>query len=166
MPTEEISFLREMVRRRAYLVRQRTKLRVKTRDCLVYNSIKRDDNEDSSKTSSKGLFTRDGISWLKSLNLEPINMYLRLIDALDREIKTLSHELKERASEDDDVKLLTTIPGIVYYSALLIKSEIGDIDRFPSGEKLCSYAGLVPSIYSSGDHARYGSITKQGSKWL
>jgi transposase len=50
-------------------------------------------------------------------------MYLRLIDALDREIKTLSHELKKKVSDDDeDVKLLTTIPGIGYYSALLIKS--------------------------------------------
>jgi transposase len=28
-------------------------------------------------------------------------------------------------------KLLVTIPGIGYYSALLILTEIGDIDRFP-----------------------------------
>ena len=64
------------------------------------------------------------------------------------------------------MKLLTTIPGIGYYSALLIKSEIGEIDRFPNGEKLCSYAELAPSIRSLGTHARHGSITKQGSKWL
>jgi transposase len=163
MPDEEISSLREMVRRRAYLVRERTKFRVKIRDCLVYNGIKR---KDGSEGSSKGLFTIDGVNWLQSLNLEPISMYLRLIQALDREINVLSNELKEKASDNEDVKLLTTIPGVGYYSALLIKSEIGEIDRFPSGEKLCSYAGLVPSIRSSGSRARYGSITKQGSKWL
>jgi transposase len=56
-------------------------------------------------------------------------MYLRLIEALDREINALSNELKEKASDDADVKLLTTIPGIGYYSALLIKSEIGEVDR-------------------------------------
>jgi Transposase IS116/IS110/IS902 family len=48
------------------------------------------------------------------------------------------------APKDDDVILLMTIPGIGYYSALLIKSEIGNIERFPDGEHLCPYAGLVP----------------------
>jgi transposase len=166
MPDEEISSLRETVRRRAYLVRERTKFRVKIRDCLVYNGMKRKEDEDSAGSSKKGLFTIDGVNWLRSLNLEPISMYLRLIEALDREINALSNELKEKASDDADVKLLTTIPGIGYYSALLIKSEIGEVDRFPSGEKLCSYAGLVPSVGSSGSHSAYGSITKQGSKWL
>jgi len=59
-----------------------------------------------------------------------------------------------------------TVPGIGYYSALLVKSEIGDINRFPFGEKLCSYAGLVPSTYQSGGMVRHGGITKEGSRWL
>ena len=42
-------------------------------------------------------------------------------------------------------KLLMTVPGIGYYSALLIVSEIGDINRFPDSYHLCSYAGLIPS---------------------
>jgi transposase len=164
VPPEEISSLREMVRRRAYLVRERTKLRVKIRDCLVYNGIRRTKDADSEE--SNGLFTIDGVKWLQSLNLEPVNMYLRILESLDREIDALSDVLKEKASDDEDVKLLTTIPGIGYYSALLIKSEIGEIVRFPKGEKLCSYAGLVPSVRASGGYAKYGSITKQGSKWL
>ena len=40
--------------------------------------------------------------------------------------------------------------GIGYYSALLIVSEAGDIDRFPDSYHLCSYAGLIPSTCSSG----------------
>jgi len=47
-----------------------------------------------------------------------------------------------------------------------IKSEIGNIERFPDGEKLCSYAGLVPSVSISGKYRRHGSITKEGSRWL
>ena len=70
------------------------------------------------------------------------------------------------AYEDEDVRLLTTIPGIGYYSALLIKSEIGDVTRFPSDERLCAYAGLVPSVHSSGSCTRYGPITREGSRWL
>ena len=47
-------------------------------------------------------------------------------------------------------KLLITVPGIGYYSALLIVSEVGDINRFPDSYHLCSYAGLIPSTHSSG----------------
>ncbi|MDG6934376.1 MAG: IS110 family transposase [Nitrososphaerota archaeon] len=93
-------------------------------------------------------------------------MYLRLIHTVHTEILVLSGTLKQMAPEDEDVRLLMTIPGIGYYSALLIKSEIGNVDRFPDGEHLCSYAGLVPSVRSSGRYARHGSITKQGSRWL
>ena len=59
-----------------------------------------------------------------------------------------------------------TVPGIGYYSALLIVSEIGDINRFPDSYDLCSYAGLIPSTRSSGGITHHGSITKTGSKYL
>jgi len=62
--------------------------------------------------------------------------------------------------------LLTTIPGISYYSALLIKAEIGDVNRFPNKFKLVSYAGLCPSIKQSGNKEIKGHITKQGSRML
>jgi transposase len=59
-----------------------------------------------------------------------------------------------------------TIPGMGYYSALLTKSEIGDVRRFRSAKQLCNYAGLVPSTYASGNTCFHGHITKQGSRWL
>src|SRR5688572_13895089 len=59
-----------------------------------------------------------------------------------------------------------TVPGISYYSALLILCEIVQIGRFKSAKHLCSYAGLVPSVYSSGSKSFHGRITKQGSRWL
>ncbi len=58
------------------------------------------------------------------------------------------------------------MPGIGPYSALLILSEIGDVHRFPDARRLCSYAGLVPSVHASGGKTRLGRLTKQGSKWL
>jgi len=59
-----------------------------------------------------------------------------------------------------------TIPGISFYSALLISSEIGDISRFPDSSSLVAYAGLAPSTHSSGGTTRHGAITKQGSPYL
>lgn len=59
-----------------------------------------------------------------------------------------------------------TIPGINYVTALTMISEIVDISRFATPEKLVSYAGLAPSQRSSGNTIRSGKITKQGSSWL
>jgi transposase len=157
-PNGEIANLREKVRRRAFLVRERVKLRVKVKSVLTYEGLK--------WPSDHGLFTQKGVEWLHGLNLEPIESYLRILKPLDEEIKLLSKELRGIAEDDEEVKLLRTIPGIGYYSAMLMKSEIGDIKRFPFGERLCSYAGLVPSTHASGKTVRHGGITKEGSRWL
>jgi transposase len=158
MPDAETALLRERVRRRAFLVRQRVKLRVKVKSVLTYEGLK--------WPSEYGLFTRKGVEWLHSFNVEPVESYLRLMGVFDDEIRLLNRQLRSLAEEDEDVKLLMTIPGIGYYSALLVKSEIGDVNRFSFGERLCSYAGLVPSTHASGKTVRHGGITKEGSRWL
>ena len=91
---------------------------------------------------------------------------MRILKPLDVEIRLLSNEPVGIAEGDEDVRLLMNIPGIGYYSAVLMKSEIGDVSRFPSGERFCSYAGLVPSTQASGGTVRNGDITKEGSRWL
>jgi transposase len=158
VPPDDIAALREKVRRRAFLVRMRSKLKVKVKAQLTINGIQ--------PPSEHGLFTSKGLEWLHSLQLDSVESYLPVISSLDIQVGKLSNELQKMAPQDEDVKLLMTIPGIGYYSALLVKSEIGNISRFPDGEKLCSYAGLVPSVSSSGGYTRHGSITKEGSRWL
>jgi len=62
--------------------------------------------------------------------------------------------------ENEETMLLTTI-RIGYFSALLIYAEVGDIKRFPNSKKLCSYAGLVPSIRQSGNKVITGKIARE-----
>jgi len=91
-----------------------------------------------------------------------VDCYLRLIEPLKSEVKFLSSRLKREAGNDPNVRLLTTIPGVGYYVALLVKAEIGDVRSLGSGDHLASYAGLVPSTRSSGGVERHGGITRQG----
>jgi transposase len=134
------------------------KLRVKIKSILTYEGVR--------WPSDNGLFTVKGVEWLRASRFEPVESYLRVLKPLDDEIRLLSKQLRGLAGKDEEVKLLMTIPGIGYYSALLVKSEIGDVNRFPFGDRLCSYAGLVPSTHASGNTVRHGGITKEGSKWL
>jgi transposase len=141
--------LRELVRHRTALVRMRTKLKKGIQISSKHCSLTHLYNEE-----------------LKELNDYRINGHLHLIESLDSEIKDVSKKILVFAKEDEMARLLMTIPGIGYYSALLIVSEIGDINRFPDSYHLCSYAGLVPSTHSSGGITYHGSITKRGSKHL
>ena len=159
IPTRETMDLRELVRHRAALVRMRTKLKNKIHSIMFMNGT-------SVSYVGTHTFTKGYIEKLKELNDYKINGYLRVIESVNDEINTVSKKILLLAEEDEMAKLLMTVPGIGYYSALLIVSEIGDINRFPDSYHLCSYAGLIPSTRSSGGITYHGSITKTGSKYL
>jgi transposase len=90
------------------------------------------------------------------LSYEVFSCLLRLTDA----------SLRFRAKDNPVVQLLISVPGIDVIAALYLIAEIGDPFRFPSPKKLAKYAGLVPSLYQSGERSRNGRITKAGRKLL
>jgi transposase len=65
---------------------------------------------------------------------------------LDCQTREVSAEIRSLVMEREDAMLLTSIHGAEYYNALSLIAEIGDVNKFPDSEKLCSYAGLVPSV--------------------
>ena len=91
--------------------------------------------------------------------LENINMNQKQTGTFETKIATISNE-------DERTRLVMTIPGISYVTALTIISEIVDINGFATAEKLVSYAGLAPSHRDSGETQKGGGITKRGSAWL
>ena len=110
-------------------------------------------------------FTLEGRVFLRNLKSPRIDSYLNVLNGLTEEVKNIDKGLK-KYEDIPEVKLLQTIPGIGLFSALLIYSEIGTIDRFPDSSKLLSYAGMIPSVRQSSDVIQYGHITHQGSKYL
>jgi len=81
-------------------------------------------------------------STLISMMLKQIQELLEKCTALEGQINTLLQQF--------DTKL-TTIPGIGPTLAATILSEIGDISRFSSADKLAAYIGVDPSVNSSGE---------------
>jgi transposase len=158
IPPRHIMDLREMVRYRASLVRARSSVKNKIHAILLMKGIK----------IKEGIkpFTRQFVEELKQIGDYRIDGYLHVIQSLNEEINEISNKIKHESTQDESAKLLMSIPGVGYYSALLISSEIGDINRFSDSHHLCSYAGLTPSTHSSGGVTYHGSITRTGSKYL
>lgn len=59
-----------------------------------------------------------------------------------------------------------TLPGVGIVTAVSMWAEVGDYARFSTPEKLCAFAGLVPTERSSGGVQKLGRITKAGSPIL
>jgi transposase len=69
-------------------------------------------------------------------------------------MRAVTLQIAKTACNEGDTRILTTMPGIDFYSAMIIASEIGDIKRFPTQWKLVSYAGLAPTQHQSGEYER------------
>ena len=154
--------LRALLRHRVALVRLRTRLRNRI------HAIVADYGHDR---PAGGYWTGPGRAWLAALPLpavsrELIGDDLGLIDALQERIDRLDGEICQRARSDPRVKILTQLPGVGPFTALMILAEVGDIRRFASARQLASWAGLTPTVRGSDRVAHYGHISKEGSAWL
>jgi len=156
VPSRRIMSLRELVRYRANLVRMRGMIKNRVHAYLLMNNIKIDYSP----------FTKDFLEELEKVEDGRVQGYLRIIEALNLEIHEASKKICNEALSDESARLLMTIPGISFYSALLLVSEIGDVSRFPDSAHLVSYAGLASSTHSSGGTTCHGRITKAGSPYL
>ena len=158
VPPKEIRELRSLVRQRFFLKRHSTSIKNRIHSELARRGI---------NPEMRYLFSRKGVEYLQSLEIESIQNLLRVLQSIQEEIKRVEDTLYlNYFLQMDEPLLLTTIPGIGFYGALLIIAEIGDVHRFPGPEKLCAYAGLVPSLHQSSSISRYGLITKVGSRYL
>lgn len=158
----EVREVRRLVRMRSSLVRLRAKLKAQVHALLGEHGIQPDVVD---------LFSNKGRELLRELQLPPISRSrldtcLRLIDEFSLEIVIAEREIYQTIKEDERVRRLLPIPGIGPIIAATILSEIGDITRFPTPDKLCAWAGLTPKEHSSADNVRRGHISKQGSRWL
>ena len=120
-------------------MRERTRFKNKIRAELAKRGIR----------ILKNTFAKRRAAPLRELGIKAVDECLTMIRALNERIKGVSDELKRRAEENEDAKLLMTIPGVGYFSALAISAEIGDISRFSNAEKtvqLCGTCSIDPSI--------------------
>ena len=104
---------------------------------------------------------------LPALDRLELNLLVPQWELLDEQLETVAAKLAERATADERVKLLESVPGMGHYSAVAIASRIGGIERFKRPDSLANFFGLTPGCRNSGEATqRLGSITKRGSKMV
>ena len=96
-----------------------------------------------------------------------LRVQLSHLSHLDGQIETLNQEVARRLDPfEATVAALDTIPGVGRSTAQVILAEMGaDMEQFPSGGHLASWAGVCPGNNRSADK-RKRSPTRKGNNWL
>ena len=115
----------------------------------------------------KVVFCKKGLQWLRTVELpaevrSATDLYLRLYDAVDQELRKIDDHLMAMAYENSRAKLLMTLPGVAHGVAMSLLAAFGDIERFKDGDHAASYLGLTPSLRQSATKRYHGRITKAG----
>jgi len=163
VPGKEIRDQRVLIRHHASLVRLRTSIKNRIHALLAIEGIQTSEFSD--------LFGKKGMEFLKGVKLREVRRkaldnYLDVLKALEERIEEMEDILKEKTKITDEAKWLMSIPGIGYHNALLILSELGEIERFSNPKSMVSYSGLAPKVEQSGDYRRYGHINKHSNGFL
>lgn len=159
VPLPEIDRLRTLVRARADLGFKMTRIKNQCHALVTRNLL------DEEMTGLSDGFGVDGIRQLLALPLPEeekghLALSLQQLTILADQEETLHAEWARAAEERTDVRLLMTIPGVDYSSALAIVNEIGDIRRFPTKAQFNSLTGVVPRADNRRSESQPASISE------
>jgi transposase len=153
---------RSLVRTRQSMVRKQTRCKNQIKALLYFYGINLPEEVVDSPWSQKFL------CWLESLRMErasgdmalkahldELHYLKQIITSLNRDILLLSRQEEYRPLS----RLLKTVPGISTLAAMILLTELGELARFATLDKLASYVGLIPDIESSGQTEHIKNLT-------
>ena len=159
--------IQRVLRQRAFFVGTMTRVKNKIRVLLAQQ--KEEIQEEVNRV--KNLFSRRGLEVLKGLGLpdtdrELLDGLLKMHQQLEKRVKESDELVESLYNKMPEAQLISTVPGFGKFFSVMVATEIADIGRFSRVEKLHSYAGVIPSTYSSAEKVYHGKIIKEGNKWL
>jgi len=143
------------------LVTQRTRAINKIKTILRKHNLQHD-------CPTKGIQTKKARVWLESIELSEMDrlemdILLKQWGIVNDQLEQVSQRIKEQHAKNEDAILISSIPGMGYFSSLSIACRIGEITDFSRACSLANFFGLTPGSRNSGDTKISLHITKAGS---
>lgn len=161
VPSLEERDVRQLLVHRHKQVQARTRVKNQLHALALSQGVQR----------KRKLWTEAGRAELERLELLPYaaarrKQLLESLDRLEAEIEQLQRRVEEEVKQRPAALRLLSHPGVGPVTALAMVLTLGPAERFPSGRKVGSYFGLIPSEHSSGGRQKLGRISKQGSAFV
>jgi len=154
--------VRDLLRKRSQLVRQRT-----TNLLSIQNLLTRNTGSSLSARRVKGLDVQQVDELLPNPDLAlAVKANLSVMCSADEQVQILEQTVTQRVKLRSQFSFLKTVPGIGEILALTIMLETGDIRRFASVGNFASYCRCVGSQKISNGKTKGKGNTKNGNKYL
>ena len=154
--------VRDLLRKRSQLVRQRT-----TNVLSIQNLLTRNIGSSMKANQIKGLDVQQIDELLPDGDLAlAVKANVAVMASADEQTKLLEQRVTELVKLRPQFKFLKTVPGIGEILALTIMLETGDIGRFSSVGNYASYCRCVGSQKISNGKKKGQGNTKNGNKYL
>jgi transposase len=154
--------VRDLLRKRSQLVRQRT-----TNLLSIQNLLTRNTGSSLSANRVKGLDVQQVDQLLADGDLAlAVKANLSVMSSADEQVELLEQTVTQRVQLRPQFSFLKSVPGIGEILALTIMLETGDIRRFCSVGNFASYCRCVGSQKISNSKKKGQGNTKNGNKHL
>lgn len=154
--------VRDLLRKRSQLVRQRT-----ANLLSIQNLITRNTGTSISANRIKALDSRGVDKLLPDRELAlAVKANLSVMSSADEQTEILEQTITQRVKLRPHFSFLKTVPGIGQILALTIMLETGEITRFSSVGNFASYCRCVGSQKLSNGKRKGSGNTKNGNKYL
>ena len=165
IPPGPLRELRELTRTRLVLVTQRTRWKNRISATLAKWGLPASEYSDPyGKAARAELAAR--VEALPEQTRWVTQQMLEQLDGLSQRIRQFELRLEELVEVTPEMQGLLTLPGVGVILAATVALEIGDVGRFPSADRLASYAGTTPRVHASGDRVRYGRTRPDVNRYL
>ncbi len=171
IPDKERQQDRSLLRVRQSIIGNQTRCRNRIKGLLYFFGIEFPAIFEKSGTHWSKRFMK----WLSEVNLGntssnySLSVLLKEAEFLRGSLLGIEKQFNALAKEPrykNDYRLLISIPGIGRIVALVLLTELGEISRFKNLDQICSYIGLVPNVYASGEREYVGRNTKRGNRFI
>lgn len=169
VPEPAMEHARSLVRQRTRLVQDQTRCKNRIWHLLMFSGLKLDADKPKQYWSKRFIESLRGLAvtddGLKQALEIAVDEYLSVRSLLKKAIKYM-RQLSVESLLGAVQKRLQTIPGMGLIIAMIVHTEIMDMERFQTLDALCSEAGIVPDTEDSGDTKREKGITHRCNHYL
>jgi len=160
---------RSLVRMRMTMVKKQTRCKNQIKGLLSFYGYVTPDE------LVRSHWSRRFINWLESLEFrygsgkQALQVLLEELKHLRQSIAQLTRQIRALAQQEPyrtNVQYLKSIPGISTFTAMVLLTEIVDINRFKGLDHLANFVGLVPGENSSGEQERNTGISRRRNAYL
>lgn len=161
LPPSHIRDLRRLGRYRQQLADQRRDVKLRIRAMLREERVE-------TPLDAGNPWTTTWFKWLATVPLQEqsrwiMNNHIEDLKRLIKQIAVVEQRMEDVTKDDPVVQKLLQTKGVGLVTAVIMRAEIGEFERFANGKQLARYCAVTPCNASSGNRQSDSGLVKAGN---